>query len=264
MSEQRTDPIIRQILEIAVDSGKILLENGAETYRVEETINRICASKDIHVESFVVPTGIFISCHVHDEYYSYVKRIRQVIIDMEIIMLINDFSRRFVNNEFSLDDAEKRLNEIRHAPKYTPATLNFFGAVGGSFFTLLFRGTYLEFIIAFFTSYIVLASLRRMSRYVRSGFVKNMCGGAIASFVAMLLVQAARYIPLYLDLDKIIIGCIMPLVPGVAMTNALRDSIAGDYVSGLSKLSEALLSAVAIAIGVGMGLQVRYYLTGGY
>ncbi len=49
---------IRQVLEIAIYSGRVMLENGAETYRVEETINRICASQNIHVESFVIPTGI--------------------------------------------------------------------------------------------------------------------------------------------------------------------------------------------------------------
>ncbi len=71
------------------------------------------------------------------------------------------------------------------------------------------------------------------------------------------------YFGIYPDINIIIIGAVMPLVPGVAITNALRDTISGDFVSGVSKLSEAFGIAIAIALGVGTILHLRLLITGG-
>ena len=54
--------------------------------------------------------------------------------------------------------------------------------------------------------------------------------------------------------SAVISGCIMPLVPGVAITNAIRDMLCGDYLSAASRAIEASLAAASIAIGVGVGI----------
>lgn len=65
------------------------------------------------------------------------------------------------------------------------------------------------------------------------------------------------------NVDKIIIGALMLLVPGVAVTNSMRDIIAGDLIAGLMKMVEALMVATAIAIGTGGALSISRYLWGG-
>jgi uncharacterized membrane protein YjjP (DUF1212 family) len=254
---------IRQVLEIAIYSGRIMLENGAETYRVEETINRICASQDIHVESFVIPTGIFVSYNHETRDYSYVRRIRHIHIDLEAIGMINDFSRNFVAGKYTPDDAKEQLDKIRYAPRFSTPLVIFFGGLSGGFFTLLFGGSFFEFIAAFLVSLGVMVSSTVMTNRSKSSFMKNLVGGIVNASLALLSIGILSRFGLTANIDMIIIGSIMPLVPGVAITNAIRDLIYGDYVSGMSKLSEALLVAAAIAIGVGIILQLNLLLLGG-
>ena len=255
---------IRKLLEIAIYAGKLMLENGAETYRVEETINLICKSKGIdRTQNFTIPTAIFLSCEHDGEFYSYIERTKSIRIDLEIISLVNDFSREFVNAEMSLDTANEKLKAIANAPMYPSWVMNIFGGVAGSFFTLMFGGNLIEFTMAFITSFTVVFGVRKMGKFTGSFFIKNVLGGMISTLGALCLVYLAKDYFDLLRVDKIIIGSIMPLVPGVAITNALRDSISGDFVSGMSKLSEAVIIAVAIAIGVGAILNVELLILGG-
>ena len=84
------------------------------------------------------------------------------------------------------------------------------------------------------------------SEVLFEGFI----GGAIISVLAVFAVRSG--IGTYVD--GIIIGAAMPLVPGVAITTAIRDIMEGDYVSGVSRMMEAVLTAVAIAGGAGIAL----------
>ncbi len=255
--------IIRQVLEIAIYAGRIMLESGAETYRVEDTMNRICASQNIHVESFVIPTGIFISYNHTTRDYSYVKRIRNIHIDLEIIGHVNDFSRNFVAGQIPLEHAKEELDAIHQAPRFSPGLVTLCGGLSGGFFTLLFGGTFFEFLAACLVSISVMGSSILMTHFAKSSFMRNLVGGIVNGTLALFSVYLLKQFNVHANIDMIIIGSIMPLVPGVAITNAIRDLIYGDYVAGTSKLSEALLVAAAIAIGVGIVLQIYVLSLGG-
>lgn len=252
---------IREVLEVAIFSGRIMLENGAETSRVEDTINRICLSRGLKVENFTIPTGIFLSYRHEGHYYPYIIRTKSVTIDLEIIAKVNDFSRRFVSTDMSTQQAFDALETIKKTPHYSLLIYSLFGGVAGGFFTLSFGGRLLEALASFLTSFIVVAIVRTMAKYAGS-FVRNITGGALNALFALLLIQVFSWFGEQLMLSKIVIGSLMPLVPGVAMTNAFRDSISGDFVSGVSKLTEALLIAVAIALGVGVVLHLKLLWTG--
>lgn len=98
-----------------------------------------------------------------------------------------------------------------------------------------------------------------MNRLDTNSFFINMIGGVIASTVAV----TASGLGLTTQMDTIIIGSIMTLVPGLVITNAIRDIIAGDYLSGLTKGVEALLIAAAIAAGVAVPLSLLRPFWGG-
>lgn len=252
---------IQNIIEIALFAGEIMLENGAETSRVEDTINRICTSRNINIESFTIPTGIFLSYKFMDEFFSYVIRTKTSGIDLERIVLVNDFSRNFVNSSMNLEDAKNRLEEIKKVPKFNYWIISFFGGIAGGFFTLSFGGRLIEAILSFITSFFVVSSVNYLRKYV-GGFFRNIVGGIINTVIALTLIYLLKPIDNNIELSKIVIGSLMPLVPGVAITNALRDSISGDFVSGVSKLSEAILLAIAIAIGVGVVFHIKILITG--
>jgi len=254
----------REVLDIAIYAGQIMLENGAETYRVEETIERICASAGLsNVHSFTIPTGIFLSCTFEDHDFSYVRRTQATGIDLHIISMVNTFSRDYVSDNIPFRKAMKRLETIRNAPQFPRALQCLSGGFGGGFFALIYGGNVLEAFLAFITSMCVVFTVQQIGRKTRAFFLKNLGGGMINTVLALLFVDLCRSVGLTADINNIIIGSVMPLVPGVAITNALRDSISGDFVSGVSKLSEAFGIALAIALGVGTILHLRVLITGG-
>lgn len=259
-----TQADVRNILDIAVLAGKTMLENGAETYRAEETIDRICASKGLSsAQNFVIPTGIFLSCTFEENDYSYVRRVKPTVIDLHIISLVNQFSRKYVSENMSYEEALEHLKEIRKVPHFPPLLQYFSGGCAGGFFTLIFGGNGLEAFFAFLTSFFVVLTVRKVNLKTKAFFLKNLFGGMINTILAISFVKIGNHFGFHVNMNMIVIGSIMPLVPGVAITNALRDSISGDFISGMSKLSEALGVAMAIAMGVGFILHGFFLLTGG-
>lgn len=63
--------------------------------------------------------------------------------------------------------------------------------------------------------------------------------------------------------DKVVIGDIMPLVPGIALTTSIRDFFNGDYLSGAIHMIDAILTAFSIAVGVGAVITLYQLVTGG-
>lgn len=249
---------VRKLLVLASLAGQIMLQNGAETYRVEDTLIRICKSRKSikYVDVFVVPTGIFISIDYKGELFSYIKRIKSISLDLSKVDMVNEFSRKFVNSDMTVIDGIEELKKINKVKGYSKLTKTFFGSLASAFFCILFGGSFLDFIASFLTSFFVIMTLKSIEKLELTFFINNFSGAILASLFSYLLVR----IGIGENLDKIIIGSIMPLVPGVSITNSIRDTMSGDYLSGLSKGMEAIFAALAIALGVGIVL--NFYFKG--
>ncbi len=149
-----TKDTTRQVLDIAILAGQIMLENGAETYRVEETIEIICKSRGLtDVHGFTIPTGIFLSCRFEDKDFSYVRRLRSSIIDLHIISMVNDFSRTYVNSDIPYEEAIEQLQQIRKAPHFPPLLQYCAGGIAGGFFSVIYGGNAIEAMLSFITSF---------------------------------------------------------------------------------------------------------------
>jgi len=247
---------VRRLLIMAILAGRIMLKNGAETYRAEDTIIRLCKSRyNIkYAESFVTSTGIFVSIEYNGEVISYLKRIKTRTIDLNKIDMVNSFSRSFVESNMSVDEGIKELKKINKTENYKFYTQIIFGSMAAAFFSLLFGGTFLDFISSFLVSIVVVLVADKLGQLDSTFFINNLIGASIASILAILAVK----IGIGTNIDKIIIGSIMTLVPGVAITNAIRDTISGDFLSGLSRGMEAILTALSIALGAGVILKIYF------
>ena len=254
----------KKLLVMAIYAGEIMLKNGAETYRVEDTIIRLCKSRNYpYVEAYVTPTGIFVSVDTkgqeQKDMLSSVKRIKSRNINLNKIAEVNDFSRKFVEGDISVETAMKQLKKIDELPSYPLSFQAFMGGIASAFVALLFGANLLEFISALVTSVIVTFTTKKLSEMGFASFLNNIVGGSFAAFFAIVF----SYLHPSIHVDKVIIGAIMVMVPGVAMTNAVRDTIMGDLVSGLARGTEAILIAISIAFGVGFVLRAWIFLNGG-
>ncbi|GAA0177413.1 threonine/serine exporter family protein [Clostridium sediminicola] len=249
-----------QILQVTAFAGKIILENGGETYRVEETMKRICISLGVkQVDSYVTPTGIIISISDNNTTNSIVKRITSRTVNLEKVSMVNDLSRKVSKENLPLKKVKKELEYIDKYPTYNKNILLIFSGLAAAFFSLLFGGTIKDFFVSFFIGIVIKLLCTSLYKIKTNEFFVN----AICGIITALLAAGSVQLNLADNIDKTIIGSIMLLVPGISITNAIRDTIAGDIVSGVTRAVESIFIAVAIALGTGFALKLWFNIFGG-
>jgi uncharacterized membrane protein YjjP (DUF1212 family) len=237
-----------EVLEVCLLAGKIMLQNGAETYRVEDTMMRIAASFGIHEShSYVTPTGIIFS--IDGTGPTKLIRIVERSTDLQKVAIVNNISRKISSGELSLKEACNMLKEVDAKNLAYPLWAQVAAAaIASGCFVIMFQGGWGDFLPAVISGGFSFYCLDYVHRLVKIKFFAEFCASFIAGILAVLLVA----IGLGNDLDKIIIGSVMPLVPGMLITNAVRDLMAGHLVAGLSKGAEAFLTAFAIGTGIAL------------
>lgn len=242
-----------QVLHVAALAGQRLSEAGAETYRVEQTVASILGLSGAHGEAYALSTGLIASLDAPGlPPKTLVRRLRGRGINLYVIHVVNQISRDLVRGELTLEAAEEQLLQLdrtHYAPLLKDAsTLLMSGA-----FALLLSGSFLDALASFINGITLvfvnrLATLSRMRPLpanVLAGFLTTFG----ARFVQSLILPGANY-------DYIIAGSLMLMFPGTAITNAIRDTLNGDYVSGAARAMEAFMTAASLAIGTGLGLWV--------
>ncbi|BBH22511.1 membrane protein [Paenibacillus baekrokdamisoli] len=237
---------MKQIVEVCLLAGKLMLQNGAETYRVEDTMTRISQSYGIiESHSYVTPTAILFSIEGAD--ITRLARISDRTIRLDKVTEVNGISRRISNGELTVQEAYQLLKEVEASEKVYPIgfSMTVAGLASGCFL-IMFGGLWKDVIPAVLAGGFGYFCLIKVQRYVHIKFFSEFTASLIIGVLASLLVE----VNLGIQFDKIVIGSVMPLVPGLLITNAVRDLMAGHLVSGLSKGSEAFLTAFAIGTGI--------------
>lgn len=250
-----------EVMELALEAGRVLLENGAEIFRVEETMNRICQYYGVKsANQFVLSNGIFITAgDSKEQVYAKVQHIPVSGSYLERVAAVNQLSRRIVEGKYTVSEAREELERIKLMPENAKRLQIMASAVGCGAFCYLFGGDTADCMAAFISGIILYLYVLFIKFPHLSKIVGNVGGGALVTVICHIL----YIIGLGHHLNFIIIGSVMPLVPGVAFTNAIRDVADGDYISGSVRMLDALLIFFCIAIGVGMGLTILNALTGG-
>lgn len=241
---------VHEIMEVCLLAGRIMLKSGAETYRVEETMTRIALAYGIqNTHAFVTPTGIILSAEGYSEPFGETKfvRITERTIDLHKVALVNEVSRKTSQGTLSLAETKDELKKVELANLAFPPWVQVVAAsfVSGCFL-IMYEGKWSDFIPAFFCGGIGYAIFILFHRIVKVKFFSEVLAAFCIGIVAVAFVRIGGGA----QLDNIIVGSVMPLVPGVLITNAVRDLMAGHFISGLSRGAEALLTATAIGTGI--------------
>lgn len=237
-----------EIIETCLLAGKVMLQSGAETYRVEDTMSRIAESHGFsHSHCYVTPTVIMFSTDGKES--AKLLRINERTIDLEKVAIVNAISRDITSGRMTLQAAFKKLKKVESSKSTYPIWIQIIAAaISSACFTIMFRGGWVDFIPALicggvgFSAFIIFLRLTRIKLFAELS----------ASFLIGLLAFIFVYFGIGKEADKIIIGSVMPLVPGLLITNAVRDLMAGHLVSGISKGAEAFLTAFAIGTGIAL------------
>ncbi|MFP3323941.1 threonine/serine exporter family protein [Planococcus sp. SIMBA_160] len=240
--------------ELALDcfllAGKVMMESGAETYRVEDTMIRMAVSQNMmDSHCFVTPAGIMFS--PSNDLPTRFVRIHGRRTDLERVARVNAVSRRLVAGQLTLQQAYEEMTEIEKNHYLFPLWLQVLAAaVASACFLILMGGGWADIPFAFVIGGIGFYIVEMVLIKTRVKFFAEFIGAVAIGTLAVLAV----YSGFGNDPDTIIIGSVMPLVPGLLITNAVRDMMAGHFVSGLSMGAEAFLTAFAIGAGIAIVL----------
>ena len=253
--------VTKEILTLAVEIGDALLRNGAEVYRVEDTVLHILKAYEItDCDVYVLSNGIFASANENKEdACSMVRHVPLGSTHLGRITALNQLSREICSHECALSDAWVRLEECKTMPTSRNLTRIFFCGLGSACFTYLFGGTVLDALAAFFIGLALQFFLIVTDKHLESKFITNILGSGLVTFLSLLILSTG----LPILQDKVVIGDIMPLVPGIALTTSIRDFFNDDYLSGAIHIIDAILTAFCIAVGVGAVITIYRLMTGG-
>ena len=236
-----------ELLDFCCEFGRRMTRCGGEIYRVEESITRILAAYGYREsEVFAIPSYVTVSVHADGRTYTHMVRIRDSATQLETLDQLNNLCRRICAAPMEISAARAEMDEIVRRPALPPAADYAMYGLAAMFFTLFWGGTVLDAAIALPVGLLTRLIVPRLRKTGANVFFLNVIAAAAQAVVPLLLAHAG----LANHSDKVIIGALMLLVPGLAITNAMRDVIAGDFLTAVVRLAEVLIVSVAIALGI--------------
>ena len=236
-----------RLLNVLIQMGEALQNSGAEIYRVEDTLNRIgyaCGAEEMNV--FVITSSIVITLKMPgEESLTQTRRLRNSgNNDFVKLEELNELSRQICKSKISLEEFEAELQKIVRQ-KANEKILLLGNILAAASFCIFYGGNLWDCLIAG----LVGAGIWLLEKYMAPICLNQIAYQITASFISGLLICVITKVFPVLHMDKIMIGDIMLLIPGLMFTNAIRDVLLGDTISASMRLVEALLLAAALALG---------------
>ncbi len=236
-----------KILTVIMNLGKEMLMCGAEVNRVEDTISRLCNAYGLNnAEIFSITSLILVSVRDEDgKFFSQSRRIASYVLNFYRLEELNALSRTACTALPSPEDLQVMLDEIiKHS--HFSKLLRLIGFVLTSAgFCALFRGSFYDAVCSALIAMVIFGIERLSVSLNINSMLYNLASSLVSGVMAFYL---CKYFPL-LHMDKIMIGDIMLLIPGLMLTNAIKEMTGGDIMAGFLRFCEALLTAIAIALG---------------
>jgi uncharacterized membrane protein YjjP (DUF1212 family) len=244
---------LRDILGIALQGGQLLLENGAETWRVEETLQHLGVGLGAEwMDIYPTPTGIIISTVAANEHRTRIRRVTNLGVDLSRVGAVLDLSRRAYAGELSRDTARVEMEQVAHMPRAYPQWLTLAVlAVGCAAFGGLAGGGWPAIALGLFAAAMTVLTRHGLNRFFGRPVLLSVAISAFVGTSAAIL--GLRLFPSPLP-ETVVVAAIISLIPGVPMILSIADLINANYVSGLARGAQAALYLSAIAVGTAVSL----------
>ena len=243
-----------QLLCCALDIGEQMLTSGAEIGRVEDSVKLICTAYGCsRTDVFTITSSMVVSIEDRQrKFFTQTRRITGTRTDLTRLDRLNNLSRELCRETPDYEYVQRRIREICMGTPYPLWLEALASALIGGAFAVFFGGSFIDGLVA--------APLGAALRYATYLLQKLRLNQIFVNVVASFLLSTAAICLVRLgvghDVNQIIIGNIMLLIPGIALTNSLRDMISGDIMSGMLRFLDAILVAAAIAAGYILAAQL--------
>lgn len=245
----------KEILHILSLMGEKILRCGGEANRAEDTVSRIGKAYGIdQIHVFAIASSVIITIEDEgEEILTQTRRIQKISTDLDKLNKLNALSREICLKRLPYEEVMEKIAEIDSGKVYPPVVRMLAYALIGGSFSIFFGGGWQEGIVGFLVGAMIHFVIRLLNYLQAPPFFTNV-GGAAATVI---FIKLFTFLFTTLDVSSTTIGVLMNLVPGVLLTNCIRDFVATDYSAGTPKIMETLLVAAAIALGVGVSILWR-------
>lgn len=237
-----------ELLYCTMELGEKMLLSGAEVSRVEESLTRICKAYDAkRVDVYATSANMIVTVLSNDgNFTTHTRRVSGGSTDIEKLDALNNLSRYITSTKPTASEIRERLAVIDKTKQYNPGLIIFCYALIAGSFTIFFGGRTVGEVVASFLIGGLIGLINMLCE--RIGIQKLMLK-LICSFTACSLAFISVKLPFIPSVDNIIIGNVMSLIPGIGLTNALRDLFTGDVLTGILRSIEAAILGLVIAGG---------------
>lgn len=235
------------LMELVSEIGCGIAMGGAETYRVEESVNRILTAYGVESRVYSVPNSLIITIIIPGQPpMTQLCRMERKGTDLDAVEQYSNLGRRICAQTPNLETAMQWLQDTqKKRKKYTlPVILAGYMLVAWGF-CVFFGGSWMDSVCAAVCGLFLGVAEHFMGKLQTNVFFQKIA----AAFLMAVLAYGISAVGIIPNVDSAVIGTLMLLVPGLLFTNAMRDIIFGDTNSGINRVVEALLIAVAVALG---------------
>ncbi len=246
------------IVKNAIDIGEMLHISGAQVSRVEDTISRICYAYGAERVDVITITSLIIVTVIpnNGEAITQTRRITAQSKNMSKLDALNALSREICETLPESEFIEARLEKIKKMPSIPIWLIAISEIVVACGYSIFFGGSWLDGLATIPVALTIFLAERIFSKIHTNRIVHFLITSFIAGAVSVLML----HIGLGQDVNPIMIGAIMLLIPGVALTTAFEDLLSGDTITGLLKFCESAI----VAIGIAVGFAIATFVCGGY
>ncbi len=252
--ETKTPGLDPSVLEVITETGLAMMASGAEVSRVEDTIERLARAYQVpglHVVAF--PTALFVA----SQEGTVLRRIQRRVVNLAAVAAINQLSRDVAQTPIPLPEFRQKLMDAQTQSPYTPFQSVLFAAGAAGLMSQLMGGHWVDIVPAAVAGILTQLVRQKLRQTTIPGSLSDLLAAVAAVLPALLAAQEPFFHP-----GSILVGGIMVLAPGLLLTTAVRDGIAGDLLSAAARLLEAILVGGAVAAGASLPLYV-YLMLGG-
>ena len=271
----------RRALELVTRIGEVLLKNGGEIFRVQQTMQLVAKAYGIPgFQVYVLANGLFVSMqeegrtitrpvesgdaagqeHLFGQEHlaSQVRYVPLSSVHLGRVAAVNNLSREIVAQKYTVEEASRKIEQIDKLPFTSNAVQTLMSGLGAGAFCILFGGSLLDSAAAFLSGLALWLFVLFLTARGANKIMVNILASALVTAMGVLFFHLFSFGD---SMDMIVIGSIVPLLPGVPLTNSIRDYLNGDYLSGTIRMIDAVLVACCIALGVGIVLRVFQLVT---
>jgi uncharacterized membrane protein YjjP (DUF1212 family) len=253
MNRQNTEKV-KEVEEMLLDVGTLLMSNGASTGRVRTTVNRIADALGYDVELLITSRSLMLTVTEENgsDYTSSVRRTPPHGVNFRLVSGISRMSWRIIEDKLNVEQINEEISRLTSLPHYPRLVVLSLVALAGTSFCRLFGGEGWELVVTFVASFFGLfirqeAIKKRFNPYLAIVF---------ASFTASMIAGLSVKLGLGDTPEHALATSVLFLIPGVPLINSLTDLIDGNTLNGIVRGVNCFIIAFAIALGLMFAMQI--------